>query len=94
MTKTYPLTLHVNYKLHLEFRALVEQQPGCRVTKVVELKCCELLHYWIDCPPEKEDDITHMAFMTWIRNPLFQECYSDTKAFQPIAEQYKQAQLN
>ena len=37
---------------------------------------------------EKENDITDMAFMTWIKNPVFQKYYHDTRAFKEIAEKY------
>lgn len=83
-----PLCLTVKYALAFEFRALVEQMKDCKIKNVIEIKSGELLQYWIECPKEKENDITDMAFMTWIKNPVFQKYYHDTRAFQEIAEKY------
>jgi hypothetical protein len=74
----------VKYQLHGEFRRLVEQLPSCKVVKVIEMKTCELLQYWLECPKETEEVINSMAFMTFIKNPEFQEYYRDTKAFQEL----------
>lgn len=83
-----PLCLTVKYALAFEFRALVERMQDCKIKNVIEIKSCELLQYWIECPKEKENEITDMAFMTWIKNPVFQKYYHDTRAFQEIAEKY------
>jgi hypothetical protein len=83
-----PLCLTVKYALAFDFRALVEQMQDCKIKNVIEIKSGELLQYWIDCPKEKENDITDMAFMTWIKNPVFQKYYHDTRAFKEIAEKY------
>jgi hypothetical protein len=83
-----PLCLTVKYALAFEFRALVERMQDCKVKNVIEIKSGELLQYWIECPKEKENEITDMAFMTWIKNPVFQKYYHDTRAFQEIAEKY------
>ena len=74
----------VKYQLHGEFRRLVEQLPSCKVVKVIEMKTCELLQYWIECPKESEEQINNMAFMTFIKNPEFQTYYKGTKAFQEL----------
>lgn len=83
-----PLCLTVKYALAFEFRALVEQLPGCKIINVIEIKNCEYLQYWIECPKEQENKITDMAFMTWIKNPVFQKYYHGTKAFEEIAAKY------
>ncbi|HRN86919.1 MAG TPA: hypothetical protein PK863_06435 [Candidatus Dojkabacteria bacterium] len=83
-----PLCLTVKYGLAFEFRRLVEQEANCSILKVIEIKSGELLQYWIDCPKEKENLITDLAFMTWIKNPVFQKYYHETKAFQEIAQDY------
>ena len=83
-----PLCLTVKYALAFEFRALVERMQDCKIKNVIEIKSCELLQYWIECPKEKENEITDMAFMTWIKNPVLQKYYHDTMAFQEIAEKY------
>jgi len=83
-----PLCLTVRYALAFEFRALVEQLQCCKIKNVIEIKSCELLQYWIECPKEKENEVTDMAFMTWIKNPVFQKYYHNTRAFQEIAEKY------
>jgi hypothetical protein len=70
-----PLRLIVNYDRALKFRELVEQIKDCKVRNVIEIKTCEVLEYWIDCPEEQEEKITDMAFMTWITNPEFQKYY-------------------
>lgn len=83
-----PLCLTVKYALAFEFRALVERIADCKVKNVIEIKSGELLQYCIECPKEKENEITDMAFMTWIKNPVFQKYYHDTRAFQEIADKY------
>lgn len=83
-----PLCLMVKYELAFEFRSKVEQIEGCKVSKVIEIKSGELLQYWVDCPTELEEQITDFAFMTFIRNPIFQKYYKGTKAFEKIAEKY------
>jgi len=79
-----PFVVMVKYKLHLDFRSLVEQLPGCKVVKVIEIKTCELLQYWFDCPKGAEQQINDMAFMTFIKNPEFQKYYKDSTAFQKL----------
>jgi hypothetical protein len=83
-----PLCLTVKYALANDFRSMVENIANCKVQNVIEIKSGELLQYWIDCPKEKENEISDMAFMTWIRNPIFQKYYHNTKAFQEIAKEY------
>ena len=82
------LCLTVKYHLAFEFRKLVERIKDCNINNVIEIKSGELLQYWIECPKEKENEITDMAFMTWIKNPVFQKYYNDTIEFQEIAENY------
>lgn len=82
--RPFPLESPVCYDLHNEFRALVEKQPDCSIRKVIELKSCVLLLYWIDCPKHMDETITEMAFMTHITNPKFQKYYADTKAFKDL----------
>lgn len=82
-----PLCLNVKYPLAFEFRALVEKIPDCKVKNVIEIKTCEILQYWIECPKEKEDEIIDMAFMTWIKNPEFQKYYKETSAFKKMIEE-------
>ena len=83
-----PLCLTVKYALAFEFRTLVESMADCKVKNVIEIKSGELLQYLIECPKEKENEITDMAFMTWINNPVFQKYYHNTRAFQEIANKY------
>ena len=71
-----PLELLVQYDLAARFRQDVEAIPDCRVRKVIELITCKLLLYWIDCPDDKIELITDMAFMTFITNPEFQKYYN------------------
>lgn len=83
-----PLCLTVKYALAFDFRALVESMADCKIKNVIEIKSGELLQYWIECPKEKENEITDMAFMTWVKNPVFQKYYHDTRAFREIADKY------
>ncbi len=88
-----PLCLTVRFALAYEFRALVEQIPNCKIINVFEINQGNLLQYWIECPKESEDLIVDMAFMTWIKNPVFQKYYHDTKAFQTILTDYIEQRL-
>lgn len=83
-----PLCLCVKYELSAEFVSKVNSESNCKVQKVIEILNCKMLEYWIDCPKEKESLITDYAFMTWIKNPVFQKYYLGTKAFEQIAENY------
>lgn len=89
-----PLILSVKYELSGEFASKVNSEPGCKVTKVIEVLTCKMLQYWIDCPIDKHRIITSYAFMTWIKNPVFQKYYHGTKAFDLIADQYVKDQEN
>ena len=82
------LCLTVKYDLAYDFKVLVQSVQGCKIKNVIEMKTGELIQYWIECPKEKENEITEMAFMTWVRNPVFQMYYHHSKAFQEIAERY------
>lgn len=88
-----PLCLTVKYDLSFEFRTLVESEEKCIIKNVIEIQSGKLIQYWIDCPKEKDNIITDMAFMTWIRNPVFQKYYHGTKAFETISENYIAEQL-
>ena len=88
MNDKFPLELPVAYALHLDFRQKVESIPGATIAKVVELKTCELLLYWVHCDYEHTELIINLAFHTFIRNPNFQKYYGDCPAFKPIAEVY------
>jgi hypothetical protein len=83
-----PLILSVKYELASEFSLKVNSEPGCKTNKVIELVNCKVLQYWIDCPKEKEDLISDYAFMTWIKNPVFQKYYHESEKFKAIAEEY------
>lgn len=83
-----PLCLRVKYELSAEFVSKINSESNCKVQKVIEILNCKMLEYWIDCPKEKESLITDYAFMTWIKNPVFQKYYHSTRAFEEIAEQY------
>lgn len=83
-----PLAVNVKYELHNDFRSLVTQNSDCKVVKVIEVLCCKMLQYWIECPDDKIEIIKRYGFMTWIKNPKFQECYLETKAFKEIAKNY------
>lgn len=83
-----PLCLRVKYELSAEFVLKVNSEKGCRVQKVIEILNCKMLEYWIDCPKEKENLITDYAFMTWIKNPVFQKYYHGSRAFEKIADDY------
>ena len=91
-----PLCLTVTYRLAFEFRRLVEQLKDCHIEKVIEIKSGYdgFIQYWIKCPKEHENLITDYAFMTYIKNPVFQKYYHETKAFEEIAEQYINERLN
>lgn len=83
-----PLCLRVKYGLSAEFVSKVNSEKDCKVQNVFEILNCKMLEYWIDCPKEKESLITDYAFMTWIKNPVFQKYYHGSKAFELIAENY------
>ena len=89
-----PLCLRVKYELSAEFVSKVYSESDCKIQKVIEIITCKMLEYWIDCPKEKEKLITDYAFMTWIKNPVFQKYYHGTRAFEEIAEQYIAERLN
>jgi len=89
-----PLCLRVKYELSADFVSKVNSEKDCKVQKVIEILNCKMLEYWIDCPKEKESLITDYAFMTWIKNPVFQKYYHGTRAFEEIAEQYIAERLN
>lgn len=82
------ICLSVRYQLANNFRSLVEALPNCKVQNVVEISNCKILQYIIDCPKEHEGVIVDYAFMTWIKNPVFQKYYGGTKEFDAIAEAY------
>lgn len=86
----YPIELGVKYALANEFVSRVAQTDGCKIVNVVELKSGPdgVLIYHVDCDAGKEDLITDYAFMTWIKNPVFQKYYHGTKAFDKISEDY------
>lgn len=83
-----PLILTVTFNLSFEFKQLVDNEKDCEVIKVIEIRSGEYIQYWINCPKEKEKLITDYAFMTYIKNPVFQKYYVGTKAFDKIAEKY------
>lgn len=83
-----PICLRVKFELSAEFVSKVNSEEGCKVQNVFEILSCKMLEYWIDCPKEKENLITDYAFMTWIKNPVFQKYYHGTRAFEEIAENY------
>lgn len=85
-----PIELGVKYALASEFMAKVAAEEHCRIVNVIELKSGPdgILIYWVDCQMHKHDLITEYAFMTWIKNPVFQKYYHGTKAFEKIAEEY------
>jgi hypothetical protein len=86
-----PIELIVNYALHLEFRTKVQALPNCRVLRIFEIKCNELILYWIEAPDKLDDYIVKLAFMTFIKNPEFQKHYSECSAFKRIADEWKNA---
>ena len=88
---TPPIELIVNYALHLEFRTKVQALPNCRVLRVVEIKSNELILYWIEAPDVLAEHIVELAFMTFIKNPEFQKHYSGYRAFERIADEWKNA---
>lgn len=84
---TEPLIVSTEYRLSGNFRQLAEQN-GCKIKNVIELINCKVLQFWIECPKEIENEITDMAFMTWIKNPVFQKYYHGTPEFEKIAADY------
>lgn len=88
------LSLSVKYALSNDFRSLAESIEGVVVTNVVELKANEVLHYTLLCPHDKQNEVTELGFMTWIRNPVFQKFYSGCSAFAPIAEEFLQGYMH
>ncbi len=82
------LCLSVKYQLAQRFRSLVELIPECKVVNVVEVSNCKILQYIIHCPKEQENLIVDYAFMTWIKNPVFQKYYGGTKEFDQISDDY------
>ena len=93
LTPVFPLCLRVKYELSNEFVQKVNS-VGCKIEKVIELLNCKMLEYWINCPKEKEELITDFAFMTWIKNPVFQKYYHGSKAFEDISQQYINERLS
>lgn len=88
-----PSCFRVKNELSNEFVQKVKSE-GCKIEKVIEILNCNVLEYWINCPKEKESIISDYAFMTWIKNPVFQKYYHGTKAFEKIAEQYINERLS
>ena len=82
-----PSCFRVKYDLSNEFVQKVKSE-GLKIEKVIEILNCNILEYWINCPKEKENIISDYAFMTWIKNPVFQKYYSESKAFELIAAKY------
>lgn len=64
----------VKYSLMQEFRDLAVSE-GCGVVKVIEQISRQLITYILEVPDGKEELISDMAFMTFIRNPRFQKYY-------------------
>ena len=81
------LSLHINYALHSNFRQRLSE-IGIKVLNTVEVVNSKVLMYIIDCPKELESDVTDLAFMTWIKNPVFQKYYHGTKEYEAIKEAY------
>jgi hypothetical protein len=93
LTPVFTLCLRVKYELSNEFVQKVNSE-GCKIEKVIELLNCKMLEYWINCSKEKEELITNFAFMTWIKNPVFQKYYHGSKAFEDISQQYINERLS
>jgi glutamine amidotransferase PdxT len=87
-----PLCLRVKSELSAKFRYLTEK-TGAKIRNVFGISK-DVIEYWIDCNEELENQITDYAFMTWIRNPVFQKYFQESETFQLIAEKYISEQLN
>lgn len=83
-----PVEVFINYELSVDCRRLIEALPDCSIVKVVEIISCKVLAFWVNCPKELEKEVSDIAFMTFIKNPVFQRRYQGTKAFDVIAERY------
>lgn len=89
-----PVEIFVNYELSDECRKLIQALPDCSIVKVIEIVSCKVLSFWVKCPKELEPEISDMAFMTFIKNPVFQRRYHGTKAFEIISERYVKSKEN
>jgi hypothetical protein len=83
---TIPQVFNVRHALMGQFLSLA-QQEGCTQQKVIEIICRQMIQYWLIVPEGKEELIHDMAFMTWIKNPVFQKYYDlNEKVIQQIRE--------
>lgn len=89
-----PIEIFVNYELADDCRKLIEKLEGCKIIKVIEVVNCKVLSFWVKCPKDSEKEICDMAFMTFIKNPIFQRRYHGTKAFENISEAYIKSKEN
>lgn len=89
-----PNIFNVNYNLSSEFVQKVNSEKDCKIEKVIEILTCKVLQYWIICPKEKEAEISDYAFMTWIKNPVFQKYYHGSEAFEKIKNDYIKSREN
>ena len=69
------------------FRENIDALPNCKVVNVIAVNPM-LMIYIIEAAPSMEEKIQDYAFMTWIKNPLFQKYYKDYEAYKKIAEAY------
>ena len=60
------LILPIFFNCHNEFCLDIKRLRECKIVKVREIKTCELLEYWIECPPELEQKVTEMGCNTFI----------------------------
>lgn len=75
------ISLFVNSKLSSAFRDKVNEQQRCSIKNVLEIIRGELLEYWIECPSEKIEHLTELAFMTFIKNKELQKYYANHRDF-------------
>ncbi len=80
------IELSVKEELAYHFKTKAES-IGAKFLNVVQ-PCKGILYYIIEAEKGIHNEITDFAFMTFIKNPVFQKYYHDTKEFQLIANQY------
>ncbi len=81
-----PLEIPVKYELAADFRHRVQSHKGCKIINVFEIVSNFVLQFWVECPPELEQQMTDYGFYTWVYNPKFQKYYAETDAFKLLTE--------
>lgn len=81
------IELSVREELSYQFQCLTEKLGGVKFLNVVQ-PCKGILYHIIEADKSIHNQITDYAFMTFIKNPVFQKYYHGTDEFKNISEQY------